>query len=159
MQTIYIISVALHVLAAMLWVGGMGFFALVVVPAARQSLDRARAQTMLQAVGIRLGQVGWWLLGTLLVSGATNLWARGFLSALGSASFWQSSFGHTLALKLAFVAVMAVVGFVHGKDARRGGPPASARTRTRRASMLGRATFGLSLVVVLLAVILVRGLP
>ena len=158
MQTIYIISVALHVLAAMLWVGGMGFFALVVVPAARRSLDRAHAQTMLQAVGIRLGKVGWWLLGTLLVSGATNLWARGFLSSLGTLSFWQSSFGHTLALKLAFFAVMAVVSFGHGRDARRGGPPASAR-KSARASMLGRATFGLSLVVVLLAVMLVRGLP
>ena len=158
MQAIYIISVTLHVLAATLWVGGMGFFALVVVPAARRSLEPVQARTMLQAVGTRLGKVGWWLLGILLVTGVTNLGARGVLPELVTASFWQSPFGGTLALKLAFVAAMALVSFVHGKDARRQGTTLVARTRAR-ATLLGRATFGLSLVVVLLAVVLVRGLP
>lgn len=158
MQTIYVISVTLHVLAAMLWVGGMGFFALVVVPAARHSLEPIRARALLQAVGTRLGQVGWWLLGTLLVSGTINLWARGLVPALGSIGFWRTSFGGTLALKLAFVAVMALVSSVHGRDARRSAATTTARGRVR-AALLGRATFGLSLVVVVLAVILVRGLP
>ena len=150
MQTIYVLSVTIHVLAATLWVGGMGFFALVVVPAARRSLDPAQARTMLTAVGTRLGAIGWWLLGTLLVTGTINLSARGLLSELGTASFWQTSFGRTLALKLTFVTVMALVSFLHGRDARAAGSRA-------RATLLGRATFGLSLVVVLLAVVLVRG--
>lgn len=158
MQTIYVISVTLHVLAAMLWVGGMGFFALVVVPAARRSLEPMRARELLQAVGARLSQVGWWLLGSLLVSGFVNLWARGLLPALGTLGFWGSSFGRILAFKLTFVAVMAFVSSVHGRDARRHGATATAQTRLR-AALLGRATFGLSLVVVALAVILVRGLP
>jgi hypothetical protein len=136
----------------------MGFFALVVVPAARRSLEPVRARELLQAVGARLGQISWWLLGSLLVSGFINLWARGLSPALATLSFWGTTFGRLLAFKLTFVAAMTFVSAVHGRDARRHGARATVQTRLRTA-LLGRATFGLSLVVVTLAVILVRGLP
>jgi hypothetical protein len=57
MPTIYVISVTLHVLAAMLWVGGMGFFALVVVPAARNSLERSAPARCCRQWGSRPGRV------------------------------------------------------------------------------------------------------
>lgn len=151
--TLYRLSVTLHLLAAMLWVGGMGLFAIVVVPVARRTLEPAQTQSLLRGVGTRFARVGWWVLGTLLVTGIMNLACRGNLSQVGSADFWGSSFGTTLAAKLLVVALVASASAIHGRDARTEG------VSRARASWLGRATLLLSLVVVVLAVFLVRGAP
>ncbi|MFO0740158.1 MAG: hypothetical protein U0270_29935 [Labilithrix sp.] len=157
---LYVFSVTIHVLAATLWVGGMGFFAIAVVPVARRTLEEAHAGKMLRGVGTRLGSVGWWLLGTLAVTGLINLWSRGVLPLMATTMFWRSPFGTTLALKLSLVALMTLVSFVHGRDARRQGQGQHVTPAARtRSSLLGRATFGLSVVVVFLAVLLVRGNP
>lgn len=161
MHGLYLFSVTVHVLAAILWVGGMGVFALAVVPAARRTLKPPEALALLRAVGTRFSTIGWWLLGTLLVTGLMNLHARGVLSMLGTATFWSTPFGSTLGWKLATVTVMTTMSWVHGRDARReagGERPAAPDPRARaRSMMLGRLTFVLSVVVVVLAVMLVRG--
>lgn len=153
MPTLYAITVTIHILAACLWIGGMGLFAIVVVPVAKRTLDGPAARGMLRAVGTRFATVGWWALGTLIVTGIANLGFRGVLPLLGTASFWSSPFGTTLAAKLAAVTLVLVVSRVHALDARQ------PQARAARASSLGRATLGLSVVVVVLAVFLVRGSP
>ncbi|MBX3232472.1 MAG: DUF4149 domain-containing protein [Labilithrix sp.] len=149
MSTLYTFVVVVHVLAAALWVGGMGLFALVVVPVAKRTLDEERARALLHGIGLRFASVGWYALGTLVVTGALNLHLRGLDAALATADFWRSPFGHTLAAKLGVVALVALASVAHARDARRGD--------RMRAAKLGRAILVLSVVVVVLAVMLVRG--
>ena len=161
MHGLYVTSVIVHILAAMLWVGGMGFFAIVVVPAVRRGLPPAQALDVLRQAGARFTTVGWICLGLLVLTGITNLHFRGVLPLLLTADFWRTPFGATLAAKLALVTLVLASTLAHARDARRASevPAASVPHPERRTSALGRATFVLSLAVVALAVFLVRGAP
>lgn len=151
MHALYTVSVILHVVAACAWIGGMIFFAAVVVPVVRRP-EFAQVRTdLVKRAGARFRALGWISLGTLLVTGTTNLAFRGVgLAALGSAAFWRSDFGDTLAHKLVFVALVLASTVLHDVFA----------LGSRRVSaMLGRATLVFSAVVVMYAVWLVRGAP
>lgn len=159
MTALYLLSVTIHVLAAMLWVGGMGFFALVVVPVVRRHAGDAQVRELVRGVGMRFASVGWVALGTLIVTGVCNLGFRGLLPALATGDFWRSSFGHVLAMKLTVVAAVLVVSLLHAREARRAAAGAATETQRAGTNRLGRATFLLSVLVVVLAVMLVRGAP
>ena len=132
-----------HVLAAALWVGGMLFLALVVVPATRGlGLLPDRREALFLAIGRRFRLIGWGCLAVLVVTGALNLWYRG-VDPL-SPGLLASSFGRVLLAKRVVVAAMAGLTAYHDLSGSRGA--------ARLAALLG-------VVAVFLAVLLVRGLP
>ena len=162
----YEIGVSLHILAACVWVGGMVFLAIVVLPILRQPGYRSIAVPLIQAAGIRFRWVGWMALGTLLLTGVANLGFRGYgWTQVPDGSAWQGWFGHTLAVKLILVAAIVVIGAVHDlvlgpRFTRLAGEqpdlPAARRLRWQ-AAWIGRVVLLLSVAVVVLGVILVRG--
>jgi uncharacterized membrane protein len=165
MPILYYANVTVHVLAAMLWLGGMFFLAAVGAPALRAIESPPVRQQLFQQLGLRFRTVGWWAIGVLLVTGVVNLYYRGWLrwdGLLDSAAFWNTSVGHSLALKLSAVTAMILVSALHdfwlgpmaGKLAP--GSPESAAAR-RSATMLARANALLGVVVVVAAVQLARG--
>lgn len=156
MQSAYLVCVTLHILAAMLWVGGMGFFAIVIVPVVRRSAAPEKGRELMRAAGARFAKVGWLTLALLVATGAGNLAFRGLLPALATAAFWSSSFGKTLALKLALVITVFLVSATHARAAR---ASTSASGDRAGAASWGRVTLLLSLAVVVLGVFLVRGTP
>jgi copper resistance protein D len=150
---LYELVVTLHILAAAGWVGGMLFFALVVVPAVRKSQGPDGARVMLAAVGRRLRTFGWLLIGILVVTGAANLRFHGIgWGTLREPAFWRTDFGRALGYKLALVAGVVVISAVHDLLARGGG-------HRRLSSWSGRILLLLSVAIVFFAVALVRGLP
>lgn len=165
---LYLLSVAIHLLAAMIWVGGMAFLVLVLVPSLRQGVTPLQRAALVQATGRRFRTVGWCCLGLLVLTGLTNLWARGMtVAVLGDAAFWSTPFGSLLAWKVSVVALIVSLSGVHdfllGPRATRllqeqPGEPETEAAR-RLATRLGRLNFLLSLIAVLLAVMLVRGRP
>jgi copper resistance protein D len=181
---LYQLSVFLHILSATIWIGGMLFLALVVVPTTR-GLAPAERASLFGAVGQRFRTVGWACIGVLIVTGAINSVYRGVTwENLCSATLWGSPFGTTLALKLGVVAVMLALSvyhdFVIGPRSVRLAEAASRHRsglasreepydgsdalvesqRTRRlASLIGRLEAILALVVQALANKLVRGTP
>lgn len=164
MVVAYLSNVTLHVLAALVWLGGMFFFALVGAPALRQVEPAALRARLFQDLGQRFRTVGWVCIAILLVTGTLNLWFRGVLSAetLGSAAFWGSPYGRSLVWKLASVAAMlavsAVHDFVHGPAASRLPPGSEEAARARRrAAVYARLNALLGIVVVIAAVRLARG--
>lgn len=182
---LYQLSVFLHILSAVIWIGGMLFLALVVVPVTR-GLPPAERATLFGAVGRRFRAVGWVCIGVLLVTGTINAAYRGVTwENLFAAGLWSSPFGTTLALKLGVVLVMLGLSVYHdfvigprsvrvlalavsAPGACPGGPPspatrpdliAEAGRLRRQASVVGRLEAILALLVLVLAIMLVRGVP
>ena len=130
----------LHVMAAITWIGGMLFIALVLVPVTRRVSDPALRTRLVQEAGRRFRTVGWIALGLLLLSGLGNLWFRPHLLGVGR-------FQWKLGLVVLALVLSAVHDFVLGPRAGRPGADPALRVR---ASWLARV----NVVVVVLAVLL-----
>lgn len=162
-MTIYHFNVFIHVMAALIWLGGMFFLALVGAPVLRKLPSPEMRQEMFEQIGKQFRTVGWIAIAALLVTGLFNLRFRGYLSweILGSAHFWGSAYGKTLAWKLVSVAAMLIVqgvhDFIHGPAASRAVPGSPEALRLRKqAALMARINAILGLVVVLAAVKLAR---
>ena len=169
MRFLYLLSVWTHILAAAIWIGGLFFIVLVVVPWLRRGGEGAvDAGAFLSDTGKRFRAVGWICFALLLLTGTFNLWVRGVtLTPLLDPLWWGSPLGMAVGLKLAVfvlvVAVSAVHDFVLGPRATevmQADPRSDEATRLRRqASLLGRLNGVLGLVLVALGVVIVRGWP
>ena len=164
MSTLYYVNVTIHVLAAMLWLGGMFFLGVVGAPVLRAVEPPALRQRLFQQLGMRARAMGWWAITILVVTGTLNLYFRGWLhwdGVLGAPAFWRTGTGVALSVKLASVATMIVVSAVHdfvlGPMAGRmeAGSPAAISFR-RRAARLARLNALLGIVIVVAAVRLTR---
>jgi len=164
---LYLLSVWIHIMAAMVWTGGMLFLVLVAVPWLRKG-PREQAAAFLHETGTRFRNVGWICFLLLAITGTFNLWFRGVrLADFGHAEWLCSPFGRTITLKLglffAVLVVSAVHDFIVGPRATQALQRAPHSTRAhaarRRASLLGRTNVLLALLIVAAAVMLVRGVP
>ena len=161
----YYLTVTVHLLAALLWLGGMLFLGVVGAPVLRAVDPPALRQRLFHELGLRFRTVGWWSVGILVATGTLMLQLRGLLrwdGVLGSGEFWGTPFGRALAVKLLAVTAMILVSLVHdlllGPAAGRAAPgSAEALTLRRRAALLARANALVGVVVVLAAVRLARG--
>lgn len=165
MPAFYFLNVTVHVLAAMLWLGGMMFLGLVGAPVLRAVEPAALRQQLFQALGLRFRAIGWWAIGVLIVSGIANLHFRGWLrweGILGEGAFWRSAAGHALGFKLGCVTVMLAVEAVHDfalgpmAGAAEPGSPRALELR-RHAALLARFSAIVGVLVVIAAVRLARG--
>jgi uncharacterized membrane protein len=136
----------LHVVAAVTWIGGMLFIALVLVPVARRIDDPALRTRLVHTIGLRFRTVGWMALGVLVATGLGNLWLIPGL--------WHSPRFHW---KLALVGLALVLSAVHDFVlGPRAGAPGAAPSARVRASWVARVNVLVVLVVVLLGLSLLR---
>ncbi len=163
-MSLYFINVTIHVLAALLWLGGMFFLAAVGAPVLRRVEPPSLRAELFRKLGVQFRRVGWISILVLLVTGTLNLHFRGLLSfdVLSSASFWRTSYGVALAWKLlavtAMLAVQAIHDFIVGPAASRLEPGGADMLRARRqAALLARLSAILGIIVVIAAVRLARG--
>lgn len=158
--TAYVASVYLHILAAATWVGGIIFLVAVIVPALR----RAPNSDLLRQTVLRFRTVGWVAFAVLLLTGLYNLHVRGIgWAELTDPAYRATSSGKALLIKLACFAIVIVLQGIHDFSI---GPRALAAMEQhtaeaprlrRQASMIGRINGVITLVIVLCAVIVVRG--
>jgi putative copper resistance protein D len=136
----------LHVVAAITWIGGMLFLALVLVPVTRRIEDRALRARLFHEVGLRFRTVGWISLGVLVATGIGNLW---LYPQLLSAPRFQ--------WKLGLVVLTVMLSVIHDFEVgpRAGAPGADPSLRVR-ASWLARVNVAVVLVIVLLGLSLLR---
>ena len=163
MSGAYLPTVALHVLAAMLWTGGMLFFA-IAAPVLRQVGDDGVRARLFDTLGRRFRLVGWICVATMLVTGVAQLRLRGWWGGV----FWSRSnllgtaLGVTLLWKLGLVALMIGVQAAHdfwlGPRAGAATPGSDEARRLRtRAAGLARLNAFAAVVLVYVAVRLARG--
>ena len=133
----------IHVLAAMVWIGGMLFVALVLVPAARR-LDPALRARLVHDLGVRFRTVGWIALLVMIATGLLNLWFRPYLLA-------APRFHVKIALVIVALGLAALHDFVLGPRAGQAGADPAARVR---ASWVARTNVLIALAIVLLGLAL-----
>lgn len=166
MRIVYLLSVWLHILAAATWLGGMLFLTLVLVPVVRRPAYRSAAGELFHLTGARFRWVGWICFSLLILSGTFNLIYRGVTwDAVFSSAFWFGAWGRILGTKLLLVAAILLASayhdFVIGPQATRAWREDPRGDRSiflrRQASWIGRINLIAGFVVVILAVMLVRG--
>jgi len=112
MAPIWALSIAywLHMLATVLWIGGLAALSLIVLPAARKALDGGAYAALLAALQKRLDPLGWFsvivLLATGMVQMSSNPNYEGFLSIQ---SIWA---GSILIKHLLFGLMVFVSGYI-----------------------------------------------
>ena len=159
----YWINVTIHVLAAIVWLGGMFFFALVGAPVLRTVEPPAVRAELFTRLGRRFRKVGSAALAVLIVTGVANLHFRGLLHThvVGSAAFWRTPYGTSLAWKLGSVVVMIAAGATHDvlavRSAGREAGSEAAQQLRRRGALLARVAAVAGLGAVIAAVRLARG--
>lgn len=148
----YLTLVTLHVLGAVVWIGGMLFLGLVLTPILRGHPPKERA-ALLHAVGRRFLKIGWTALGVLLLTGLI-LWSlRGFQAtpALGA--------------KLILVVVILYLSILHDfslgprlvAHLERGDQGGENVRLRRRVALLARLNTLFALVVLILGLAVSRG--
>lgn len=163
MSTTHHLTVLLHVLAALVWLGGMIAFALL-APVLRDVGDEETRQRLFQRLGERFRLVGWTCLVILFATGVAQLRLRGWWGSdvLGASTFWQAPLGAALLGKLVAVSVMVGVQAVHDfwLGPRAGAAPAGsteARGLRKRAALLARLNVIVGLALLYFAVAVARG--
>lgn len=150
----------LHLLAAVVWIGGMAFLSFVLVPLLQHEPFAAQRGALIRAAGRRFRAVVWSAAGVLLATGPLLMAARGW--SLGDPGGWPA----VLTVKLMLVAILLALTVAHDLVV---GPrvgrillmPEGSRTdRERRlvagSAWLPRASLLVALAVLLAAVTLVR---
>lgn len=96
------------------WLEGMVFLVLVLVPVVRRSEYRGHAAGLIHWTGQRFRWIGWGCLILLVLTGTFNLAYRGYGWAdVWDGTLWAGAFGRTLGVKLLLVAVVFVLSAVH----------------------------------------------
>ncbi|MDA8389314.1 MAG: copper resistance protein CopD [Gammaproteobacteria bacterium] len=140
-----------HLLAAMVWVGGLVFFVLVGVPLARKNPQWQLAP----ALGRAFRPVGWAALIVLLITGPLLLAHLGVgWPVLREAAFWRSPFGMTLLAKILLVAFVIGLTIWHDRVSGRYPEKGALYAAVRFA---GRAIGVASVLIVVAGLALARG--
>ena len=162
----FVVSMWVHLLAAITWIGGLLFITMVLVPTLRVPEIRPNALVLLRTTGRKFQRIAYATFVTLVATGAANLYLKaGSWGAVGA--LLPTTYGHLLTAKVGLVLVVIALALYHdfivGPAAARameadprGGAAMSLR---KRASWIGRINTLLSLVIMTLALLLVRGVP
>jgi uncharacterized membrane protein len=143
-----------HLLSAMVWVGGTVVLVFVGVPAIRKLEGEARA-TAMRALGRRWRPLGWSAMGVAILSG---LWLTDHHGGFNSAAL-STDFDRTLILKSVLVAFLVVGALIHDyvlgprlQRELRAGEPQAPVTR-RRLIWVGWFNFSLTIAVPVLGAV------
>jgi putative copper resistance protein D len=162
----FVVSMWVHLLAAITWIGGLLFITMVLVPTLRVPELRSNALVLLRLTGRKFQRIAYASLVTLVATGTTNLVLKaGSWEAVGETL--TTSYGRLLVAKVGLVLVVIALALYHdlivGPAATRAmeadATSAAALALRRQASWIGRVNTALSLVIMTLALLLVRGVP
>ena len=131
----------IHVLAAVTWLGGMLFIALILVPVTRRVQDPRLRVDLISQTGKRFRTVGWIALGLLVGTGVVILLSRPWLLR-------APAFQFKVALVVLALGLSALHDFILGPRA--GRLPPSVTAPRRRLSWIARLNVLVVLTIVLL---------
>ena len=147
------VTLFLHVMAAIFWVGGMLFLALVVVPFVNTIDDFPKRAEVYKKVGTTFRLWGWVAIGTLVVTGPLNMYYMGVHPfVIFDPAFHSTDYGKLLMIKVGFVLLLVLSSLFHDFYV---GP--RARTSEKLAwwaSIMGRSNLAVAIIIVIMAVLM-----
>lgn len=111
MEILSLLVLWLHVIAAVIWIGGNLILAMVIVPYFRKSLPPVQRIQILAEIGKRFEPVVWGCVGVLFFTGIVNIFTAGVLIAPPELI---STFMRTLLIKLMLFIVLVILTALHG---------------------------------------------
>lgn len=102
-----LLLVWVHILAAVIWVGGMLFLSLVVVPVLKQEPMAAQRGVLFRVIGVRFRPIVWISVAALVATGPL------LLSQRGGPLLEPSGWSFVLKVKLLLVAVLISLTAIH----------------------------------------------
>lgn len=168
----YQIAVFIHVLSAIVWLGGALFLAMVMVPVVRSiSETPSQSAQLLGVVARRFRSVAWVAIVLLVVTGlyiATDQWSVD-LNSFVTRTDW---FNKMLQMKVGLVGIVIILSLIHDfflgprinarlealREAQ-SRPSESLQKQRRGLIMLARVNVLLVLIIVALAITMTRGTP
>lgn len=150
------LSLSIHVLAVILWLGGMMFFTLVLAPYIRAMEDKESGRKIFKDVATRFKLFGWIALALIFVTGPLNLELLGIdHDTLKSADFYSTSMGMALKYKFGLIGILVISIIVHDFYL---GPKARANPKLMGfAKIFGRVNLALAILIVIMAVMVRTG--
>lgn len=158
-------SVYLHILSAVIWIGGMLFIVMVLAPLLRSADFRPQAVRVLHATGKKFKRISWACFGVLIATGFLNAGARWGFANLFTTGFWKTaSPGGALTHKLLVFGLVLCLSWLHdfkvgpkAVSAMRAAADAPATASLRKAAAwMGRANLLFALLILWAASRLVR---
>ncbi len=145
------ISLFLHVISAIFWIGGMMFLSLVIVPFLLALKDPKERSAVYRKIGPKYRTLAWIAIIILLITGPLNLYFMGVDPLkIFSPEFLATGYGKTLLIKLILVFIIVVSSLLHDFWV---GPKARDSDKFRTyAKIFGRANLILAVLIVLFAV-------
>ncbi len=98
----------IHVIAAVIWIGGNLILAMVIVPYFRQNLPPVQRIKLLTQIGKRFEPIVWGCVGILFFTGLINVF-----NAVGLSASVITSFMRTLFIKLSLFIVLIILTCLH----------------------------------------------
>ncbi|TGM55417.1 hypothetical protein EHQ91_10870 [Leptospira biflexa] len=109
----YLIYLLFHILSAMIWVGGMIFYVIVVMPVIRNPKLHDQKLTLLQLTALQFRKISYYLFLIFLVSGFGILYAKGYLIEGQLVSFFTSNIGYMFLTKIFLFLVLFLSSLYH----------------------------------------------
>ncbi|MCW7495917.1 hypothetical protein EHQ96_08645 [Leptospira levettii] len=159
----YFICLTLHILSAMVWVGGMIFYVIVVMPVIRNQKLKDQKLTLLQLTAIQFRKISYTLFFILITSGFGILFSKGLLREDNLFTFFTSSIGFMFSLKIGLFGFLFVSSVYHDFVS---GPktflylesdPVQYERYRRMSGLFGRFNLLLSLFIAFLGILVSRG--
>jgi uncharacterized membrane protein len=101
----------LHVIAAVIWVGGNLILAMVIVPHFRQHLPPVQRIQLLTQIGRRFEPIVWGCIGVLFFTGIINIF---FSVDLTTSTPLANAFVRTLLIKIGLFFLLVILTVLHG---------------------------------------------
>jgi uncharacterized membrane protein len=157
-QWALLLSFWLHMLATVVWIGGLAALALLILPVARRSLEPQAFSDFLRKINQKLDPIGWLSLGLLTVTGLVQMDANpnyeGFFA-------FSNDWSRAILLKhIIFFGMIAVSAYLTwglnpaiqraAIQRARGRDPGNEKTLERRVIRLMNLNLGLAVVILVL---------
>ena len=153
MDTLYHISVWLHIIGVSFWIGGMLFLPMVLLPSIKDHPDR---RNLLMQTGLKFRFFGYIVLTLLLVTGISNMFLRGV--DVSWKFLFTGRYGKLVITKILLFLTILVVSLVHDVQARKRLSTDEERKRFKIIALWsGRILLIVSLVMAYIGVVLSRG--
>lgn len=110
---VYLICLVFHILSAMIWVGGMIFYVIVVMPVIRNPKLKDQKLTLLQLTALQFRSISYFLFILLITTGFGMLYTKGYLAEGEFVSFFSSNIGNMFILKIGLFLLLLISSLYH----------------------------------------------